>query len=57
MIIYNHFFSKVVNKTMDAFGNPWCMAMTFELHDFIDDQNFDQFIDLIQDETKTPFLV
>ena len=31
--------------------------MTFELHDFIDDQNFDQFIDLIQGETKNPFLV
>lgn len=28
------------------------MAMTFELHDFIDDQNFDQFIDLIQGENE-----
>ena len=55
MITNNQFWPK--KKKMDAFGNPLKQSNDFELHDFIDDQNFDQFIDLIQEETKTPFLV
>ncbi|KDO60281.1 hypothetical protein CISIN_1g042465mg [Citrus sinensis] len=40
---------------MDAFGNPLKQSNDFELHEFIDDQNFDQFIDLIRGENEDPF--
>lgn len=39
---------------MDEFGNPTMHVNEFELHDFIDDPNFDQFIDLIRGENQDP---
>ncbi|KAL9416319.1 hypothetical protein AB3S75_039502 [Citrus x aurantiifolia] len=39
---------------MDASAYPMMQNKDFELHDFIDDPNIDQFIDLIQGENEIP---
>ncbi|KAJ4725009.1 transcription factor FER-LIKE IRON DEFICIENCY-INDUCED TRANSCRIPTION FACTOR [Melia azedarach] len=39
---------------MDAFGYPMMQNNEYELHDFIDDPSFDQFVDLIRGENEDP---